>query len=283
MRVIQPYQIPSELLNIINDSNSYLILVSPYINFNNWDRIKADLVKAIKRGVKIEVFTRLDVDNSKSWEEVEALGIKAKLIKNLHAKVYFNEKMGLVTSMNLLTSSYLNAIEFGSVFHDEDEIDELKKFVKQQLIPAVETETPNEEDIYISKEKFDIVLKNYLSSLFGENIKSRWVDGELRVNVRSNQYFIGIDKSNNKFYCYGIIGGKEFDTADEFIETNLKYIDFNYFLGNRGIEGENQKPFTSSNFNYLKVYEKKLICEFVADFITHVSDFKRKVREYKKK
>ena len=88
MKIIPPYQITSEILNLINESEKYIILVSPYVNFNNWDRIKVDILNAIKRGVRIEFYARLDNENFKSWEQIENLGIKPKLIKNLHAKLF---------------------------------------------------------------------------------------------------------------------------------------------------------------------------------------------------
>lgn len=109
-------------------------MVSPYVDFKNWGGIKQEIEKAKQRGIKIEFITRHDVNNSKSWEQIEALGIKPKLVKNLHAKLYYNEKSGIVTSMNLLTSSNLSAIEFGSIYDTEDEIQQLKYFVKHEVL-----------------------------------------------------------------------------------------------------------------------------------------------------
>ena len=96
MKIIPPYQITSEILNTINQAEKYIVLVSPYVNFTNWDRIKQDLINAMKRGVKVEFFTRFDSNNSQSWEQIELLGIQPKLIKNLHAKLYYSEKSAIV-------------------------------------------------------------------------------------------------------------------------------------------------------------------------------------------
>lgn len=40
----------------------------------------------MKRGVKIEFCTRLDNENFKSWEQMENLGLKPKMIKKLLIK-----------------------------------------------------------------------------------------------------------------------------------------------------------------------------------------------------
>ena len=94
---IAPYQISSEIINLIHQAKKYLILVSPYIDIQKWEVFKTELLKAQKREVKISVYIRYDNNNYKSWEQLEAFNIKPKLIEGLHAKLYFNEHTGIVT------------------------------------------------------------------------------------------------------------------------------------------------------------------------------------------
>lgn len=273
MKIIPPYQITSEILNLINEAENYLILVSPYVNFNNWDRIKIDISNALKRNVRIEFYTRLDLENSKSWEQIEALGITPKLIKNLHAKLYFNEKSGIVTSMNLLTSSNLNAIEFGSIYNTDLELNELKTFVKKFLEPNIELNKPDEDDLYLAKEKFIIVLQNVLSKEFNKRIYCKWNSGNIEFNVK-NQYYAFLDKVNNKFSVSGIISGAESERFKDFKEKaeihNVKLL----LNKNGSISAVSIKSFTSSNFDYLKSFEKIEIFEIVVNFVTELKHFK---------
>jgi len=287
MKIIPPYQITSEILNLINESEKYLIIVSPYVNFKNWDRIKLDIKNALKRNVQINFYTRLDNENFKSWEEIESLGIKPKLIKNLHAKLYFNEKSGIVTSMNLLTSSNLNAIEFGSIYNTENELIELRSFVKKYLEPNLEKEKPKDEDLYLAKEKFDVVLSNFLSNNLGRYVSCRWKNGVLNINA-NNQYFMSIDKVKNLFSISGIISTDEKNSFDDFKTTNKdKFITSEIFTqGEQDSMGSavllTKKSFTSSNFNYLNVNEKKEILDISWNFIKELRDYKRNSYEKRK-
>jgi len=274
MKIIPPYQITSEILNLINDANEYLILVSPYVNFNNWDRIKVDISNAIKRGVKIQFYARLDNENFKTWEQIEELGIKPKLIRNLHAKVYFNEKSGIVTSMNLLTSSNLNAIEFGSIYHTEDELSELQSFVKKHLEPNIESSKPNEEDMYFAKEKFHIILANYLSDRFNRGVSARWNNGTIEFNV-NNQYYFNIDKGSNLVCLSGIISGLEYDNFDKF-EENYQYSGFQIHASQNSIYLESTTKLSNSNLNYISNSEKKKLCKITSEFVENLTEFKQK-------
>lgn len=288
MKIIPPYQITSEILNLINESEKYLVLVSPYVNFKNWDRIKTDLLNSIKRGVKIEFYTRLDNENFKSWEQIEQLGLTPKLIKNLHAKLYFNEKSGIVTSMNLLTSSNLNAIEFGSIYHTEQELNELKGFIKKHLEPNLEISKPNDEDLYLAKEKFDIILTNYLSNYLKRHIYCKWQNGVLNINA-NNQYYLAIDKIKNVFSISGIISGNENLKFDNFIQKNQHNIFNQYELfvsGEKGMIGSavllSKKQFSSSNLNFLSVSEKKEILLTTLNFINELTIFKDEIYQRRK-
>ncbi len=279
MKIIPPYQISSEILNLINRAEKYIVLVSPYVNFRNWEGIKQEIEKAKQRGVKIEFITRYDVDNSKSWEQIEELGIKPKLVKNLHAKLYYNEKNGIVTSMNLLTSSNLSAIEFGSIYDTTEEIQELKNFVKQFLIPHLETKLPSDEDMYLAKEKFIVALENSISNMTGRYTRCKWNNGEISINA-NNQFTLGIDKVKKTLFLYGIISSDESNKSEIFIQDFRKHFDgFETLInGEKGSVCEmmtvSKKSFTSDNFNFLKVPEKKEVINVTCGFIDMLMNFK---------
>ncbi len=109
MKVLQPHRISGEILDVIYESKQRLVIVSPYVNFNNWRQMADALINALKRGVKIDFFVRSDADNANSWEQVEQLGIVPKLVDNLHAKFYLSEQTGVISSMNLLSFSNSNS------------------------------------------------------------------------------------------------------------------------------------------------------------------------------
>lgn len=285
MKIIPPYQITSEILNIIHEADEYLILVSPYVNFNNWESIKVAIKNASNRNVKIKFYVRLDSENFKSWEQIETLDIQPKLVKNLHSKLYFNEKAGIVTSMNLLSSSNLNAMEFGAIYNTNEELLELKSYVKKYLEPNVEKEKPNDEDLYISKEKFQILTQSYLSRSLNRGISCKWQNGSLIIST-NNTFYIYLDKVRNNFSISGIVSGlesKNFNTFKK--DSNLNNLE----LINDGEEGSmssfvgfTKKSFSHNNFDFLMVNEKKEILDYTLGFILALTEFKSYIYENRK-
>jgi hypothetical protein len=285
MKIIPPYQITSEILNLIHEAEEYLILVSPYVNFNNWESIKVAIKNAANRNIKIKFYTRLDNENFKSWEQIEALEIQPKLVKNLHSKLYFNEKTGIVTSMNLLTSSNLNAMEFGAIYNTANELQELKSYVKKYLEPNVEKEKPNDEDLYIAKEKFQILTQSYLSRSLNSGVSCKWQNGGMIINAK-NIFYINLDKVRNNFSISGVVSGLEsgyFNTFKKDSKLN------NLELNNEGEEGSmssfvgfTKKSFSHNNFDFLSVNEKKEILAYTLGFIIELTEFKDKCYEEKK-
>lgn len=285
MKIIPPYQITSEILTLIHEAEEYLILVSPYVNFNNWESIKMAIKNASNRNVKIKFYTRLDNENFKSWEQIEALDIQPKLVKNLHSKLYFNEKTGIVTSMNLLTSSNLNAMEFGAIYNTSEELEELKSYVKKYLEPNIEKEKPNDEDLYIAKEKFQFLAQNFLSNSLNIRVSCKWQNGRIIINTK-NTFYINLDKVRNNFSISGVVSGLESENFTTFKkETKL----FNLELLNCGEEGTlssfvavSKKSMSHNNFDFLSVNEKKEILDYTLGFIIELTEFKSYIYENRK-
>ncbi len=285
MKIIPPYQITSEILTLIHEAEEYLILVSPYVNFYNWESIKVAIKNASNRNVKIKFYVRLEENNFKSWEQIEALGIKPKLVKNLHSKLYFNEKKGIVTSMNLLTSSNLNAMEFGAIYDTSEELEELKSYVKKYLESNIEKDKPNDEDLYIAKEKFQILIQNYLSDSLDKRVSCKWQNGSLIINTK-NTFYISLDKVRNTFSISGIVSGLESENYSTFIkDSKLNNLEmFNNEGGNSmaSFAAVSKKSFSNNNFDFLSVNEKKEILDHTLGFITELTEFKNYIYDNRK-
>lgn len=285
MKIIPPYQITSEILNLIHEAEEYLILVSPYVNFNNWENIKVAIKNASNRNIKINFYTRLDSENFNSWEQIEALDIQPKLVKNLHSKLYFNEKTGIVTSMNLLSSSNLNAMEFGAIYNTNEELLELKSYVKKYLEPNVEKEKPNDEDLYISKEKFQILTQSYLSRSLNRGVSCKWQNGSLIINTK-NTFYINLDKVRNNFSISGIVSGLESENFNTFKKdsklNNLELINYKEEGSMSSFAGFTKKSFSHNNFDFLMVNEKKEILDYTLGFIIELTQFKSYIYENRK-
>lgn len=281
MKLIPPYQISSEIINVINRATKFVVIVSPYVKLQNWEIIKQEIRKAVKRGVHFKVFVRNDSDNYNSWEAFEEFNIKPKLVKNLHAKIYYNENIGVITSMNLYTSSSQNSIEFGTQYRSKEEINELKEYVKQYLLPHAVEEFPSEKELYYAKENFTDILQFELSNQLNLPVSVSWKKRTIKIYAK-NQFFLSIDKVSKTAIITAIISSNESEKIEELQQklTQNPKIQEAYLTQDKGMSGGFEamlmRSFTSENFNYLKVYEKEEIIEVAETFINEVLQYKNK-------
>jgi hypothetical protein len=283
MKILPPDSISSELLNLIHSANEYLVLVSPYVRMGQWVRLTAALSSAQKRGVSIKAFVRYDPDNASSWEELEAIGIKPRLIANLHAKFYFNETGGLISSLNLLSSSNANSLEIGCKLDTEAELQELKDFVKRYIIPLEEKERPSEDDLYLSKEKFSVLLENGLFHATRSRSRVFFKNNKLQIQSVGNSFYLNLDKGANRLSVSGVVSGAEADAFEKFkaeyfnnsqLEVEVSQGAPGYYSMARG----DYKPRLSTTYlDVLRLPEKKDLLDAIIDFVVSVRDFKEAV------
>lgn len=281
MKILSPHQIASEIQNLIVKSEKYLILVSPFVNLTKWQLLETAIVNAHKRGVVINMYVRNDPNNHETWEQIEAMGITPKLIKNLHSKIYFNEKEGLITSMNLLSYSATNSIEFGLLFQEKDELDELKKYIKQYLEPNINEDRPSEDDRYYSKEKFQFLLSDQLSNHFNKQVNCFWKGGALNFNVK-NQFELSVDKGANKVVLSARVSFDEYKNADEFELDNLPST-FEFSCDQYSLYLISTERSSNDNLNFLRIQEKKELLDVVQTFVANTLKFKKRTYEKKRK
>ena len=70
---IRDWDIPSEILNLIEDSEEYVVIVSPYISL--WDNLTFSLEKSIKRKVLIKWYYREGEVKLNVINKLEKIGI----------------------------------------------------------------------------------------------------------------------------------------------------------------------------------------------------------------
>jgi phosphatidylserine/phosphatidylglycerophosphate/cardiolipin synthase-like enzyme len=111
----------AELSDLIKSSEQFLIIISPYLKIpNNFKNILKSL-----NFQKIDGRIIYDSRNPLKQEELDFLknikGMKLFNCENLHAKCFINEKMGIITSMNLYEYSQTNNWEMGMLFTRKDD------------------------------------------------------------------------------------------------------------------------------------------------------------------
>jgi hypothetical protein len=147
------------LHDILDEAQKWVTLVSPYLAIEKLRDIERKIRNALSRKVTVTLVIRARDEHSRSGPSVAGLemlrrlidqGLKVYEVRDLHAKVYLSERNALVTSLNLLESSFNNSIEIGMwVPAGRTEYDKIRDFVRHEISPhkqELSLPTSEEED-----------------------------------------------------------------------------------------------------------------------------------------
>jgi len=122
------HQIQSEIIDIIKDAKDYCFVVSPY--YQPWHQLVKALELAAVEEKRIFFLFRDDQHENRDIRALnEEFGFDVFFIKNLHAKLYLNEREGLISSMNLYDYSKENNFEIAYKITSSHEAREIAKSV----------------------------------------------------------------------------------------------------------------------------------------------------------
>jgi len=149
MKLIKPSEISGKLLSLFDDSEEWLIIVSPYVRISKWYKLCNKLQVLQGKGIQINFFVRDGKDNTDTFKDLDQLGINYRKIPHLHSKLYLSEKEGLITSMNLLLSSEIHAKEIAMATESWGEFNELlcyfRNYIGDKPFPSRERHHPRPE------------------------------------------------------------------------------------------------------------------------------------------
>ena len=180
------HQITPEILNIIQYSEKYVVIVSPYIQL--WEHLTLQLKSAIKRGVVIKWFYRTNEVKPKIINELKTIGVQMKNIDILHTKLYFSENHGIMTSMNLYEYSSNNSKEMGLYTDERKLLNKFKYYIEEEL-----TTEP-----IIPKKSFLDVTKGLVNSLTSDVVEEKV---EVAETNKSNKPTFKRTQSNGDGHC----------------------------------------------------------------------------------
>ncbi|MFE8596996.1 phospholipase D-like domain-containing protein [Archangium violaceum] len=131
----------SRILSLIREARERVTLISPYITLGAGDRLGRAVREALSRKVRVSIVVRQDEQTplKDAWLEamrphIEA-GLQLHSVPGLHAKLYRSESTVLITSLNLLGSSFLNTIEVGLWSQEAHALREVDAFIKREVAP----------------------------------------------------------------------------------------------------------------------------------------------------
>jgi len=99
------HKLISHLNRIVLESHETITICAPWFYTNrstSWvNELLNNLKSAIERGVKVNVFLRADSANGKTFAFLKTWGARISLVKNLHQKIFSNEKELILMTANL--------------------------------------------------------------------------------------------------------------------------------------------------------------------------------------
>ncbi|HYH16539.1 MAG TPA: hypothetical protein VD794_15020 [Flavisolibacter sp.] len=277
MQLIKPKQISGEIMTLIEEADSKVILVCPYYRISKWYKLLNTLEGLKKRKVEVEFYVR--ENEYESIEEVERAGFDPICIPNLHTKLYLNEHYGIVSSMNLLLSSENNSLEIAMKTETKEEYDDLYQYYERYLKAAVAQTVSSNNTIELDwREMLDKKLFEYL----GREAYITEKDNGLQINT-SNRYEVFIwNGKTNTLRISGILSGKEYHYARNnmgIFQSSKMTIELQEGRsGHYDTIWGTLPNFKSHSINQLVRGEEETIVEAIAKFIAGIDNFKRMVR-----
>jgi hypothetical protein len=118
-------------MTLISEATEEVILVSPYVNITNWQKMKKCLKTAVDRGISVRLFVRKDTNNN--HQPFLDLGIPVTPVTDLHAKLYLNDSWAIATSQNLIEYSDINSIDFAYETENAIEYRQLRQLIENYV------------------------------------------------------------------------------------------------------------------------------------------------------
>ena len=288
MKLINPSEISGKILTLLDESDKYAILVSPYCKISKWFRLTKKIEQLKSRKIPLYVFVRAGEKNNNTFNDLNQNKIDFQVISNLHCKLYLNEKYGIVTSLNLLLNSEINSLEIGYITENEQELSELLKFCKRYLNFDIDSQSIHDEDQCTDIQD---IIDSIQDKLEKHEIYKRiniWMEKDsLRVNTGINNYYVYLENENNEniLSITGILSGKEFDILKN--KTNhiekLSGLDIEIVEGEARhydtIKGISKRNYLSKNFDEISSSEVEIFEREISTFVYNIDLLKNEIYE----
>lgn len=267
MIFIPPMEIATRIMTLIDNAKTELILVSPYISIDKWDKFKKCLQRAIDRGVAMTIYARENADQN--LQTIRSLNLELILVCDLHAKIYLNDSYAIASSQNLVQYSDSNSIDFAYSTEIEEEREQLVNFINQYLV--------------VKKANAKVTVKQPVENEIQEKAKEEIVaysNSQIRqiYDTLSNKYEnMRIDPDESYVYC-----SKIFPFGDAMFKYNFE-IRFDFQQNNIEliIKILDEMDLKNSYYQYKRAYNFHNQYSRIFRFIPqNVTDFQKLINDY---
>ncbi|MBK6734343.1 MAG: phospholipase D family protein [bacterium] len=142
LRVLTTREIEEALSQGLQESrrDEEVWIISPYNTIDKLGTIRRAITEACKRGARVKYVVRdepAQVDGARlALEEAIERGLELFALERLHAKLYwFDGQFAIVTSANMVDTSFDKSTELGLLVPPSGLFDELRKWINEHVIP----------------------------------------------------------------------------------------------------------------------------------------------------
>jgi len=247
MKLIKPSEISSKIMTMIDETDEFLYLVSPYVKITKWYKLINKFNRLKDRNIRFKFFVRDDERNNESITELKNLKYDFMALPNLHSKLYINEKYAIVTSMNLLLSSEINSIEIGYRTENDKEYQELKEYCNRYLDIDFQAK-PNEQNqrftAFGEDEDLTLYIQDKFAKEMGESTNLNFNAENVNIKTRRNNYYVSFEK--NELTVDAILAQGEMD----FLKQNHNYLKLGDDLAFKLIDN-------TMSYSYIQVWQRQ--------------------------
>ena len=130
MKFIEIKENLKSIISLAENAEKFLIIVSPFNDFEGWDKLKNAINDATKRGVDVKYYVR----EGEGYNGMKGLKVNLFEVPGLHAKLYQSEKETFISSGNLTNDININ---WYIKLDTEEEIKEIvEEFYKKLILPV---------------------------------------------------------------------------------------------------------------------------------------------------
>lgn len=133
--VVVDEQIGQTVLSVLHTAKKEVVLVSPWIKL--WGHAQGAIRQARTNGIRVLCLVR-EGDGGAKKDDVQDLldlGADVRTVSDLHAKIYLNETLTVISSMNFHNHSVANSHEIAVVIRDPASQKAVRDYVHDRLLP----------------------------------------------------------------------------------------------------------------------------------------------------
>jgi hypothetical protein len=274
MQVLAPGQISGEIMTLMDEATRRMIIVSPYFNISQWQKLLHRLEAMQRRNIEVMCYVREHA--VESIEEVQHAGLAPMVIEGLHTKLYMNDHCAIVSSMNLSEISDRHSLDIALKTENEQEYAQLLRYYSVYIAPAARS-----AGTVRLLTNWKEILDRRIKDATGDAATIEPTDSSLVINGRNIYEAFIANERGNDLRISGILSSREYAAAAK--ETRL----FNKTAMDielvRGVQGHynmvwaTQPGLKSWNIHSLRKEEEPVIAESIVQFICAVELFKKMV------